>query len=156
MKHSTQECANAQLFEEIANLRNDVTLLLTGQGKPENPLGLVDKLQKDNAEKDVNTATLEKRIDELEQYSPMDNVFGLRVNHTSYSLPVAQSNSDETNVCCPVTETNSCEEQVLSFLRSKTVEISKNDISIYHTVKTKTNKPLIVMKFNNRRAKNRV
>ena len=143
MKHSTQECANAQLFEERANLRNDVTLLITGQGKPKNPLGLVEKLQKNNAEKDVSTATLEKRIDELEQYSPMDNVFGLRVNQTSYSLAVAQSNSVETNVSCPVSETNSCEEQVLSFLRSKSVEISKNDISIYHTVKTKTNKPLI-------------
>ena len=84
-------------------------------------------------------------------------VSGLKVNHTSYSRAVAQSNSVEINDNCPVAETNSCEEQVLSFLRSKSVEISKNDISICHTVKTKSNKPQIVITLNNRKAKkNRV
>ena len=137
-RHSTEEFTNADLSEKIANLRYDGTLLLTAQMKFENLLGLVKKLQ-DNAENDVKITTLETRIDELEQCSRMDNVlvFGLKVNHTSYSRAVAQSNSVDINENCPVAETNSCEKQVLSFFRSKSVEISKNDISICHTVKTK-------------------
>ena len=63
MWHSTEEFANADLSDEIANVRNGVTLLLTGQGKLEHLLGLVEKLQKDNAEKDVKITTLEKQID---------------------------------------------------------------------------------------------
>ena len=72
----------------------------------------------------------EKRIDELEQYSRMDNVLvsGLKVNHTSYLRAVVQSNFVEINKIFPVAETNSCEEQILSLLRSKPVEILKNDI----------------------------
>ena len=118
MKHSTEELANADLSDEIENLRNDVTMLLTGQRKLEHLLGLIEKFQTDNVDKDVKITTLEKQIDELEQYSHMDNVLvsGLKVNHTSYWRAVAQSNSVEINDNSPVAEINSCEEQVLSFL----------------------------------------
>ena len=64
--------------------------------------------------------------------------------------------SVEINKNCPVGEANSCEEQVLSFLRCKSVEILKNGISISHKVRTKTNKPQIVIKCNNRKTENRV
>ena len=83
-------------------------------------------------------------------------VSGLKVNYTSYSRVVVQSTSVEINENCPVAESNSFEEQVPSFLRSMSIEISKNDISICHTVKSKTSKPLIVIKLNNCKAKNRV
>ena len=66
-------------------------------------------MQKDNAEKDVKITTLEKQIDEFEQYSRLDNVLvsGHKVNHTSYSRAVEQSSSVEINENCPVAETNS-------------------------------------------------
>ena len=83
-------------------------------------------------------------------------VSGHKVNHTSYSRAVEQSSSVEINENCPVAETNSCEELVPSFFRSKSVEISKNDISICLRGKTKTNKPQIVIKFLNSKAKIRV
>ena len=121
-----------------------MTLLLTGQWKLEHLLGLVEKLQ-DNAEKDAKITSLEKQIDELVQYSSMVNVLvsGLKVNHTSYSRAVAQSNSFEINENCPVAETNSSEEQVLSFLRNKSAGISKNYISICQTVKTNVHQFLL-------------
>ena len=82
-------------------------------------------MKKDNVEKDVKITTHEKLIDELEQYSRMDNmlVSGHNVNHTSYSRAVAQSRCAEINEQYPVSETNSYEGQVLSFLRSKSVEV---------------------------------
>ena len=97
----------------------------------------------------MKITTIEKRIDELEQYSRMDN-------HISYSRAASQSNSVEINENCPIAEINSCEEQVVSFLTSKFGEISINKISICHTVKTKINKQQIVIKFNNRKTKKRV
>ena len=53
MKHSTEEFATTDLSEEIAILRKVIKLLLTRQRKLEDLLSLIEKLQKDNAEKDV-------------------------------------------------------------------------------------------------------
>ena len=99
MKHSTEELANTDLSEKIGNPWKDVMLLLTGQWKLEHFLGLIKKLQKDNAEKDVKIITLEKQINKLVQYSCLDNVLvsGLKVNHTSYLRSVVKSNSVQIN-----------------------------------------------------------
>ena len=81
-KHNTWKFAITDLVEETANVLKDVILFLTGQRKPEDLLGVIEKLEKDNAEKDVKITTIEKQNCDLEQYLCMDNVFvsGLKVN----------------------------------------------------------------------------
>ena len=62
------------------------------------------------------------------QCSHMDYVlvFGFKLNHISYSRTVAQSNSVEINEDCSIAEINSREEQLVTFMTSKSLEISKN------------------------------
>ena len=94
----------------------------------------------------MKITTLEKRIDVLEQYFRMDNVLvsGLNVNHTSYLRAVVQSNLVEIIENCPIAVISSRIEQAVSFLAS----------SICHTVKIKTSRPQIVIKFYSRKAGN--
>ena len=70
----------------------------------------------------------------------------------------ACQNSPETDENAPNSEQESLESQVITFLESVNVPVEPNEISACHTLKTRdrTRPPLIVMKFVNRKSKERV
>ena len=125
---------------------------------------IVTDLQRDNAElksllkeKDVKISELENRVDDLEQYTRMDDLIinGLTVRHRSYARAVSHSNDVETNNTAFEEQIDSVEDQLLGFLGSQGIAIDKTEISACHVLKTKdpTNKPPIIIRLISRKSK---
>ena len=125
---------------------------------------IVTDLQRDNAElkiilkeKDTKISELENRVDDLEQYTRIDDLIisGLTVRHRSYSRAVTHNNDTESQNAAFDDETESVEEQLLGFLGRQAIAINKSDISACHVLKTKdqTKKPPIIIRLVNRKSK---
>lgn len=113
----------------------------------------VKALRIQNAEKDRRLAYLENRVADLEQYTRMNDVIitGLRIKPRSYARAVTAD-----NVGGPGEEdVNSTEHQVVTFLRSKGVEVDYNNIEACHPLprKNDSDKPAIIVRFANRKHK---
>lgn len=113
----------------------------------------VKALRIQNAEKDRRLAYLENRMADLEQYTRMNDVIitGLRIKPRSYARAVTAD-----NVGGPGEEdVNSTEHQVVTFLRSKGVEVDYNNIEACHPLprKNDSDKPAIIVRFANRKHK---
>ncbi|KAL3966351.1 heterogeneous nuclear ribonucleoprotein R [Sarotherodon galilaeus] len=108
----------------------------------------VKALRIQNAEKDRRLA-----VADLEQYTRINDVIitGLRIKPRSYARAVAAD-----NVGGPGEEdVNSTELQVVTFLRSKGVEVDYNNIEACHPLprKNDSDKPAIIVRFANRKHK---
>ena len=132
---------------ELSEVRKQQTLLV----------GLFDEIKKLNAtitEKDKKITELERRVDDLEQYSRMDDLMisGLATTHKTYSRAAAGSGVDEEPT---LDEQESLENQVIKFLAGRDMILDPNMISTCHTLPRKegNTKPLIIMRFANRKAK---
>lgn len=113
----------------------------------------VKALRIQNAEKDRRLAYLENRMADLEQDTRMNDVIitGLRIKPRSYARAVTAD-----NVGGPGEEdVNSTEHQVVTFLRSKGVEVDYNNIEACHPLprKNDSDKPAIIVRFANRKHK---
>ena len=120
--------------------------------------GLVRHLTLQNELKDKKIQDLEKRVEELEQYTRQDEVVitGLKTRHKSYARA---THSDEIldSQDAPHEELISLEKQVSDFIVSKMgVELNDSDISACHTLPSKSSVPKILIKFTNRKIKTSV
>ena len=124
--------------QEIAYLVNEIKLL-----------------REINQEQAVKIASLETRVDELEQYTRKENVIisGLDVRHKSYSRVVA--NDDQQDDLAPDEEQRELEDKVIQFLETKNIKIKKSHISACHTLRSrgKDQPPPIIIRFTNRKDK---
>lgn len=107
-------------------------------------------------EKEEKISSLERRVDDLEQYTRMDDVIvsGLNTKHRSYARVTAgaigHSGEEDTQG-----EIHSLEQQVYKFFASKDIDIDSNAISACHALPRKDKaKPAIVIRFVNRKVKN--
>ena len=107
--------------------------------------------------KDGKIAGLERRIDDLEQYSRMDDVIisGLRIKPRSYARAAAAANSG-TDDPSPE-EQQTTEEQVIKFFESqaKPIHLDAKSIVACHPLprKDKTAIPAIIVRFGSRKQK---
>ncbi|KAJ8277165.1 hypothetical protein GJAV_G00072140 [Gymnothorax javanicus] len=116
----------------------------------------VRELKKIVLEKEKKISLLERRVDELEQYSRMEDVIvsGLNIRHRSYAWAAAGSSclggEDDTPG-----EMYSLEQQVLKFFNSKDIGIDSSTISACHALPRKNSKakPAIIIRFINWRTK---
>lgn len=105
-------------------------------------------------EKDKKITVLERRVDELEQYTRMEDVImsGLSTRHRSYARMVAEEGNQggETHK-----ETYTIEQQVVHFLESKNIVVDSKMISACHMLprKDKVKPAAIVIRFTSRKAK---
>ena len=97
---------------------------------------IVYDLQRDNAElkillqeKYAKISELENRVDDLEQYTRIDDLIisGLTVRHRSYSSAVTHNNDIESQNAAFDDKTESVEEQLLGFLGRQGIAINKSD-----------------------------
>lgn len=98
--------------------------------------GYEDKLKK----KDEQIKELEKRLDDAEQYSRIDDVIitGLKPRHRAYSKVTAGYNEDDASL----TETEALESQVIQFFDRKEIPIHSIQISTCHMLpRINKNKP---------------
>lgn len=112
-------------------------------------IGYEVKLKK----KDEQIKELEKRLDDVEQSSRIDDVIisGLKTRHRAYSNVAAGNNADDTSP----TETETLESQVIQFFDSMDIPIHSNQISACHTLPRiiKNTPPAIIVRFVNRKDK---
>ena len=118
----------------------------------------VKSLKKLIKEKDDKIAVLERRVDDLEQYTRMDNVVisGLKTRHRSYARVASEELRGED---APMHELQTLEEQVIEFFHSKQITIQKESISACHLLPKRASngarqtEPNIIIRFANRKHK---
>lgn len=114
----------------------------------------IKQLHLENSEKDKRIAELERRLDELEQHSRINNVIvtGLKIKPRSYARAVATDNNGgepgEDDV-------SSTEQQVVAFLQSKSIAINADNIEACHPLprRRKEETPAVILRFANRKHK---
>ena len=147
--------------EEINDLKRSVNFIsdkldeiLKSKREISEILSLVKKLEKINAEKDEKIRDLQSRVDNLEQYSRMENIIisGLRTTPDAHLQHTPGEN-------------DALEENVLAlFNKQMDVPITKNDISVCHTLRRRSNDSIndnnqqrdIIVRFVSRRSKTAV
>ncbi|KAI0237364.1 hypothetical protein LSAT2_012111 [Lamellibrachia satsuma] len=128
----------------------------------------VKLLQSANEKKDQQVKALESRIDDLDQYSRIDDVIisGLVTTHQTYAWATATKITDNVNTYteAPQGELATLEDKVAKFFHCKGIDIEPNDISACHMFGTGTINapstqhrtaapPRIILPFANRKRK---
>ncbi|XP_061783494.1 uncharacterized protein [Nerophis lumbriciformis] len=129
----------------------DVTAVREQQ---EQLLGLLEEVKQlclQNVEKDRRIVDLEQRVDELEQYSRMNDVVitGIKIKPRNYARAVTASSGEPS-----VQETQSVEQQVASYLQSRGIEMDLEHIEACHPLPMRNQRPpAVIMRFTNRKKK---
>ncbi|KAI9525056.1 hypothetical protein NQZ68_012568 [Dissostichus eleginoides] len=109
-------------------------------------------LRLENSEKEKRIFSLENRVDELEQYTRINNIIitGLETKSRSYARAARMTGGDTSEE-----DATSVELQVTAFLNSKGIEIDSDNIEACHPLprRNKTDKPAIIIRFANRKHK---
>lgn len=113
----------------------------------------VKQLRLLNIEKDKRIMELERRVDDLEQYSRTNDLLitGIPIKPRSYACVVAACSGDEQGE----REARSVEQQVAVFLQSKGVELDLDYIEVCHPLPRRINndRPAVILRFVNRKNK---
>lgn len=150
-----KKASTPEEFDDIKNslksLSEDVVAVRTQQEKL---LFLLEEevkqLRLQNSEKDRQIAQLEQRVDELEQYSRINDVIiaGIKIRPRSYARAV-NPDSELSEL-----DTQSVEQQVASFFESKGIELDLEDIEACHPLPTRNLRPpAVILRFTNRKKK---
>ncbi|KAI9545174.1 hypothetical protein NQZ68_038887 [Dissostichus eleginoides] len=105
-----------------------------------------------NAEKDKRLEYLESRVEDLEQYTPINDVItGLKVKPRSYARAVGADAGGEPGEL----DASSTEQQVAAFLQSKGIKLDCNNIEACHPLPRRkdSDNPAIILRFVNRKHK---
>ncbi|KAL4001585.1 KRAB domain-containing zinc finger protein [Sarotherodon galilaeus] len=117
-------------------------------------LGLLEEVKQlrlQNAEKDRRIMDLERRVDELEQYTRTNDVVisGIKIKPRLYARAVAGNVGEPSDE-----ETRSVEQQVASFLQSKGIEMDLEHVEACHPLPRRSDRPpAVIMRFVNRKNK---
>lgn len=151
---------HAEDMEEIKQSLNFMSEELTKVAKQQSRLhGLMEEvceLKKLIMEKDNKICLLERCVDELKQYTRMEDVIvsGLNIRHRSYARATAGAGDGDGEDDTPG-EMFSLEQQVLHFFASKDIKIESDAIAACLALPKKDNKtkPAIIIRFVNRKDK---
>ena len=161
-KNATTDHGEMILEDEIRAIRNDMGQVLQQQNlildlqKQVAELMNEAKALKENNKKQAETiTTLQQRVDNLEQYTRVEDVIisGLQIHTQTYAQ--ATTPSEERNENAPTSEREALEDKVVDFLASKSIQLNKEDISACHFL----GKPRagsaknIIVRFSNRKKK---
>ncbi|KAI9999416.1 hypothetical protein NQD34_018229 [Periophthalmus magnuspinnatus] len=145
----------AEEFEDlkssIDSLSKNVITVRDQQGKLMELIEEVKKLRIQNEEKDRRILELEKRVDDLEQYTRVNDVVitGIKIKPRSYARAVATDGEEPSEQ-----ETHSAEQQVASYLHGRGIEMDLEDIEACHPLPTGNGRsPAVIMRFVNRKNK---
>lgn len=142
-KIATQQTQILKLIEQVDDLQSQVV-----------------SLHMKNKEKDREIENLKGRIEELEQYSRVDDLIitGLKTKHRSYANATAADGGES-----PQAELETLENQVVQFLTDKGLPIQNQHISACHTLPCKQSNaqqapasrppPAIIIRLVNRKYK---
>lgn len=120
-------------------------------------MGNIKELQRQNLEKDRKIAVLENRLDDLEQYSRLNDVIvsGLEIKPRSYARALTSAELENGGEPTDA-EVESVEQQVTAFFNNKGISINSDNIEACHPLKRGKSggNSLIIIRFSNRKNKN--
>ncbi len=135
------------MSDELSKVAKQQTMLLDLMDEVKQLKNLVK-------EKDKKIEGLERRIDELEQYTRMEDLIisGLETKHRTYASTVARDRGGEGAL---PEELQTLEKQVIKFFESQNMIIQSDNIVACHTLPRRNSgaKPAIVVRFVNRKHK---
>lgn len=153
--HKTME----EDIEEIKNSMNFLTEEVTKIAKQQ--ATIVDLMQEIKTlknivkERDKTIVEMERRLNDVEQYTRMEDVIisGLKVKQRSYARAAAEGRSEGEDA--PLEDQQTLETQVIQFFASKDIEIDPNNLVACHTFLRKDRNviPSIIIRFGNRKHK---
>ena len=157
-KTASQPDEAEEIRRSLDFLSAEVAKISAQQTKIMDLMGEIHTLKIQNIEKDTKITLLENRVDDLEQYSRMNDLIisGLRTKHRSYARAAAASEdtaAGRQGTDASEDDRESLEQQVLCFLESKGISVDSGDIEACHTLhsKNKTIAPAIIIRFTNRK-----
>lgn len=147
----------AEEIDEIKNSLNFLTEKVSDVSTQQKDLlKLLDEvkhLRLLNDQKDKKIEELERRVEELEQYSRINDVVitGLNIRPRSYAKAVTSSEVDEPRE----QEESSAESQVVTFLQSKGIHLDSEYIEACHPLprRSSNDTTTVIMRFANRKHK---
>ena len=148
----------SSIINQLHEIKQDLKKVLSSQELISNLQKQIIHLSEENKKKDIKISALEKRVNDLEQYTRQDDIIisGYKSKHQTYARR-AGSNLEVDNANAPEDEKTNLETEIINFFKSKDIEIDKNEISACHTLKAKQNTtPNIVIRFVNRKTKIRM
>ena len=129
---------------ELSNINKKLTVITEMMAE-------IKELKTQNIEKDMKIAALEKRLDDCEQYSRINDliVSGLKTKPPTYARAAAATLEEPTE-----SDIDSIEDQVISFLERKGIKVDKDDLEACHPLSRKDNDcPPIIIRFISRKRK---
>ncbi|KAL7372664.1 hypothetical protein ABVT39_020373 [Epinephelus coioides] len=106
-------------------------------------------------EKDKRTEALEKRIDDLEQYTRMEDLIisGLETKHQTYSRAAATATNKGEDA--PAHELQTLEQQIIQYFESKNMSVESSSIATCHTLPRKDSRSKLatIVRFVSRKSK---
>ena len=155
----TRQSGNT-MEQELDEIRKSLSFMTEEIGKVAKQTKLVELMDEVKhlkaliKEKDKKIETLEKRIDDLEQYTRMDDLIitGLETKHQTYARAATNANKGED---APAHELHTLEQQIIEYLEGKNISIESSSISACHTLPRKDvrSKPAIIVRFKSRKSK---
>ncbi|KAK7901169.1 hypothetical protein WMY93_017938 [Mugilogobius chulae] len=149
-----------EIKSSLNGLSKDIATVTQQQAKLVKLVDEVKELRELLEEKERVIGGLERRIDDLEQYTRMEDVIinGLDTKHRSYARVAAAGTGGSVAMegqDAPVEELLTLEQQVVTFLSNKDINIDPKEISACHLLPRKHSnaKPAIVVRFVNRKHK---
>lgn len=114
----------------------------------------IKMLKMQNQEKDKRINALENRLADLEQYSRINDLIitGLAIKPRSYARAVSTTHGEPTEM-----DQESTEQQVVTFLNTKGIDVDTKDIEACHQLPKRDRRPAaVIVRFANRRQKTTV
>ena len=132
-KTASQPDEAEEIRRSLDFLSAEVAKISAQQTKIMDLMGEIHTLKIQNIEKDTKITLLENRVDDLEQYSRMNDLIisGLRTKHRSYARAAAASEdtaAGRQGTDASEDDCESLEQQVLCFLESKGISVDSGDI----------------------------
>ena len=150
---STMEEDMEEVKKTLNYLTGEMSTILKQQATLLALMNEVRQLKSDLKERDKTINTLEKRVDELEQYTRMEDVIisGLTTRHRSYARAVSAPKEGGDP---PTEEQGSLETEIINFFGEKNIHIKSESIAACHPLPRKDGAiPAIIVRFVNRKHK---
>ena len=152
--------ATKKLAEEMEEVKKSLNFMSEELSKvAKQQMGLLDLINEVRnlkaviKDKDKKIEELERRVDDLEQYSRMDDlvISGLETTHRSYARITAGDKEGEE---APRGELHTFEQQVINFFNNKGIPVYSTSIAACHTIPLRqNNKSNIIIRFVSRKHK---
>lgn len=142
-----------EIKQSLDNLTSEISTVKLQQTEILKLVAEVKELRLRQEEKDKRIAFLERRVNDLEQYTRVNDVIisGLSIKPRSYARAVTSTNRGEPDE----QDVSSTEQQVAAFLSTKEIELDINQIDACYPLprSRNTDKPAVILKLLSRKQK---